>query len=97
MRVIPELDMPGHLAAALAPHPELQVPGHPDLLDITEPAARPFARDLILEYLELFGGRWWHAGADEYGGPGDFGALRQLDRLASCAGTGARCASGTTG
>ena len=73
VRVIPELDMPGHLAAALAPHPELQVPGHPDLLDITEPAARPFAGDLILEYLELFGGRWWHAGADEYGGPGDFG------------------------
>ena len=75
VRVIPELDMPGHLAAALARHPELQVPGHPDLLDITDPAARPFARDLILEYLDLFGGRWWHAGADEYGGPGDFGAF----------------------
>jgi hexosaminidase len=82
VRVIPELDMPGHMQAALAAHPELQVPGRPDELDFTKPAARAFARDLILEYMKLFGGRWWHAGADEFTGPGDFiGFVNWIDRL----------------
>ncbi len=69
VRVIPELDMPGHLRAALAKHPELQLPGAPDKLDISKPAARRFCRELIEEYLELFPGRYWHAGADEYTRP----------------------------
>jgi hexosaminidase len=82
VRVIPELDMPGHLRAALAPHPQLQVPGRPDALDIAKPAARRFARELILEYLELFPGRYWHAGADEYGGTADVvGFVNWIDRL----------------
>jgi hexosaminidase len=82
IRVIPELDMPGHLRAALAAHPELQVDGRPDELDFTKPAARRFARDLILEYLDLFPGRYWHAGADEYAGPGDFmGFVNWIDDL----------------
>jgi hexosaminidase len=66
VRVIGELDMPGHLRAALAKHPELRLPGSTDALDISLPAARRFCRELILEYLELFPGRYWHAGADEY-------------------------------
>jgi hexosaminidase len=82
VRVIPELDMPGHMQAALAAHPELQVAGRPDELDFTKPAARRFARDLILEYLGLFGGRYWHAGADEFSGAGDFvGFVNWIDRL----------------
>jgi hexosaminidase len=82
VRVIPELDMPGHMQAALRAHPELQVAGRPDELDFTKPAARGFARDLILEYLDLFGGRWWHAGADEFSGPGDFvGFVNWIDGL----------------
>jgi hexosaminidase len=82
VRVIPELDMPGHMQAALAAHPELQVAGRPDELDFTKPAARRFARDLILEYLQLFPGRYWHAGADEFAGPGDFiGFVNWIDRL----------------
>jgi hexosaminidase len=68
VRVIPELDMPGHLRAALAGHPELRLPGSTDALDISLPAARRFCRELILEYLDLFPGRYWHAGADEYQG-----------------------------
>jgi len=68
VRVIPELDMPGHLRQALAAHPELRLPGSTDALDISLPAARRFCRELILEYLDLFGGRYWHAGADEYQG-----------------------------
>jgi hexosaminidase len=82
IRVIPELDMPGHMQAALAAHPELRVTGRPDELDFLKPAARRFARDLILEYLDLFPGRYWHAGADEFSGPGDFiGFVNWIDRL----------------
>jgi hexosaminidase len=82
IRVIPELDMPGHMQAALAAHPELRVTGRPDELDFTKPAARRFARDLILEYLDLFPGRYWHAGADEFSGPGDFiGFVNWIGRL----------------
>ena len=87
VRVIPELDMPGHMQAALAAHPELQVPGRPDELDFTKPAARRFASDLILEYLKLFPGRYWHAGADEFARRRRLHRLRQLDRPA---GAGAR-------
>jgi hexosaminidase len=83
VRVIGELDMPGHLRAALARHPELQLRNadgvvRPDKLDISKPAARRFARDLILEYLDLFPGRYWHAGADEYLAPGEYADYPQL-------------------
>lgn len=69
--IVPEIDMPGHMAAALAEHPELQLEDvagqrQPDKLDVTLPAARRFVADLLDEYLPLFPGRWWHVGADEY-------------------------------
>jgi len=84
VRVIPELDMPGHLRTALARHPELRLAGSTDALDISLAAARRFCRELILEYLELFGGRYWHAGADEYqGAKGDAYVefINWIDRL----------------
>ena len=73
--LIPEIDMPGHLTAALAQHPELQLRGsdgalEPDKLDITNPAARTFARELIEELVQLFPGPYWHTGGDEYLGAG---------------------------
>ena len=87
IRVIGEIDMPGHLRAALAAHPELQLTDsagirHADKLDISLPAARRFCRDLILEYLELFGGRYWHAGADEYLSPGEYSSYPQVSQRA---------------
>ena len=87
VRVVPEIDMPGHLGAALARHPGLQLAGARGArsrgkLDVTLPAARRFARDLILEYLDLFPGRYWHAGADEYLFPGDYASYPQLQRYA---------------
>lgn len=87
IRVIPELDMPGHLAAALAAHPELQLRDRAGVrsrerLDFTLPAARRFARELILEYLRLFRGRYWHAGADEYLGEAAYASYPQLERWA---------------
>ncbi len=71
--VVPEIDMPGHMGAALRPHPEWQLrdvfgqmaPGNGNL-DYTLPGARRFALELVEEYLSLFPGPYWHAGADEY-------------------------------
>ena len=75
--VIPEIDMPGHMGAILAAHPELQLydsahttaaPGSPNygLIDLTNPRAYALMRDLLEEFLPLFPGSYWHIGADEY-------------------------------
>lgn len=89
--IVPELDAPGHLQAALAPHPELQLENaagqkQPDKLDVTLPEARDFIGDLLAEYLPLFDGPWWHTGADEYLGiastEADYEQYPQLERYA---------------
>jgi hexosaminidase len=49
---------------------------------VTLPAARRFARELILEYLDLFPGRYWHGGADEYLPSADYARYPQLQRYA---------------
>ncbi|MBN1530722.1 MAG: family 20 glycosylhydrolase [Thermoleophilaceae bacterium] len=87
IRVIPEIDMPGHMRAALARHPNLQLADEsgvrgPSRLDVTKPAARRFARELILEYLDLFPGRYWHGGADEYLNQADYARHPRLERWA---------------
>lgn len=69
--IVPELDSPGHMRAALARHPELQLRNaagqpQPDKLDVTLDASRRFLGDLLDEYMALFPGPWWHTGADEY-------------------------------
>lgn len=69
--VVPEIGMPAHMGAALAPYPELQladVTGQrvAGLLDVSLPEAEPFAHSLIDEYLPLFPGPYWHTGGDEY-------------------------------
>ncbi len=69
--VVPELDMPGHLSGALAAHPELQLQnaaGQPNAsrLDISNPAALQFARELMDELIPLFPAPYWHIGVDEY-------------------------------
>jgi len=89
--VIGEIDMPGHLRAALARHPELQLRNasggrEADKLDVTSPAARAFAREIVEEYLPLFPGSFWHGGADEYLGafatPATYAAYPQLQAFA---------------
>lgn len=69
--VVPEIDSPGHMEAALAEHPELQITDadgnrQPDKLNFIDPAARRFVRELLVEYLALFPGPWWHIGGDEF-------------------------------
>lgn len=69
--VVPEIDMPGHMGAALAPHPEFQLTDAdgnkaPRNLDVTNPLAVRFARELINEYIPLFPASYWHSGGEEY-------------------------------
>src|SRR5581483_8679071 len=69
--IVPEIDIPGHLDAALSSHPELRLVTQtserlPGDLDLTNDAALTFVRDLLEECLPLFSGPYWHLGADEY-------------------------------
>lgn len=71
--LIPEIDSPGHMAAILEAHPELQLVRkdgrrEPANLDYSKPAARRLMADLIGEYAELFPGPTFHLGGDEYFG-----------------------------
>ncbi|MFF5078445.1 family 20 glycosylhydrolase [Actinoplanes sp. NPDC000266] len=85
--VVPEIDMPGHMGAALAKHPEFQLKdangvARPTKLDYSIPAARKFLRDLVTEYLPLFPGPYWHMGADEFLGEDEFANYPQLEQYA---------------
>ncbi len=68
--LVPELDLPGHTAAALAAYPELagdtRFP-HPLLtyLDPGVPAALDFARTVLTEVADLVPGPFLHVGGDE--------------------------------
>ncbi|MCC8242719.1 family 20 glycosylhydrolase [Saccharothrix luteola] len=68
--VIPEFDVPGHVAAAFAAYPELQgdaEPVHPYVryLDPDVPEAAAFTRNVLEELVELAPGPFVHLGADE--------------------------------
>ncbi len=69
--IIPEIDMPGHMDAILASHPELQLVNdagerRPGDIDLANAAAYNLMQDLLEEYLPLFPAPYWHIGADEY-------------------------------
>src|SRR5579883_285571 len=69
--IVPEIDVPGHLDAALAAHPELLLANSAGKrqsgdLDLANPAAYTFVQDVLEEFIPLFPGPSWHLGADEY-------------------------------
>ncbi|CAM5260667.1 hypothetical protein GCM10010329_04730 [Streptomyces spiroverticillatus] len=71
IRVIPEIDSPGHLGAVIAAHPDLQlrsVSGKASrgAVDIANPKAAKIVDELLAEYADLFPGSYWHLGGDEY-------------------------------
>ncbi|MFF9316302.1 glycoside hydrolase family 20 protein [Streptomyces sp. NPDC014735] len=71
IQVVPEIDSPGHLGAVLKAHPGLQLRNvsgapSPGSLDISDPGAAKLVDELLGEFTELFTGRYWHLGADEY-------------------------------
>lgn len=76
VEIVPEVDLPGHAEFLLAEHPAFQLRDatgtpNPQALDITNDDARKFAREIIEEVLEMFPGRWYHGGGDEFIHPGN--------------------------
>ncbi len=75
--VLPEVDMPGHFVAALAAYPEYSC--HPDyapevwinggisadVLNVANPEAVQFAKNIITELCEIFPYPYFHIGGDE--------------------------------
>ena len=69
--IVPEIDMPGHMGAILASHPELQLKNalgvrNTDFIDLSLDGSYALMKDLITEYSSLFPAPYWHLGADEY-------------------------------
>jgi hexosaminidase len=73
--VVPEVEMPGHTAAAIASYPELGNTGRPlevgtrwgvytEVLNL-EASTISFFADVIDEVCDLFPGPWFHVGGDE--------------------------------
>ncbi len=77
IEVCPEVDMPGHMQAAIAaypefsttpdaPHPVRYYPGvSRDVLDISNPAVVQFTKDIIDELASIFPYEYIHIGGDE--------------------------------
>jgi hexosaminidase len=75
VRIVPEIDMPGHMIAAIASYPELGNTGvpipvattvgiHEDILNVND-ATFTFLEDVLSEVLDLFPGDVVHVGGDE--------------------------------
>ena len=75
--IVPEIEMPGHLAAAIAAYPEYSCnPGgshsvwvtggiSTDVLNVANEGAIQFAKDILTEIAPLFPGEVFHVGGDE--------------------------------
>ncbi len=74
--IIPEVDLPGHAAAALAAYPELSATGEPrevpldwgvvdGVLSIGRASVAQFTDDVLATLVDLFPGPWIHWGGDE--------------------------------
>ena len=74
--VIPEIDMPGHMLAALASYPELGCTGGPyqvghywgvykDVLCVGNPKVYEFVEDVLTEITSIFPSKVIHIGGDE--------------------------------
>lgn len=81
--VVPEIDMPSHMAALLKLYPQFQLvdsngTAAPDKLDYSIPAARDLLREVIAEYIPLFPGPYWHMGTDEFLAASEYANYPQL-------------------
>ena len=74
--IIPEIDMPGHMVAAMAAYPELGCTGGPyevwqrwgvtnDILCLGKDSTLRFIEDVLAEVAQLFPGEMFHIGGDE--------------------------------
>ncbi len=77
IEIIPEIDMPGHFSAAMAAYPEYSCTpsgSHTvayqggifsDVLNVADPNAVQFAKNILEELMDLFPGEYIHIGGDE--------------------------------
>lgn len=76
INIIPEVDLPGHMLAALASYPELGCTGgpyevektwgvFPDVICVGNEKAMVFLEDVLSEVVELFPSEYIHIGGDE--------------------------------
>ena len=96
IKVIPEIDMPGHMMAALATFPELGCTGGPyevgfgwgiylDVLCLGNEKIYPFLEDIIDELVPIFPAKEFHIGGDET--PRDYWKVcPKCQALAKCEG-----------
>jgi len=74
--IVPEIDMPGHMLAALAAYPELGCTGGPyqvghywgvykDVLCVGNPRVYEFVQDVLTEVMDIFPSEVIHIGGDE--------------------------------
>ena len=76
--IVPEIDMPGHFCAAMAAYPEYSCnpQGHHqvitniggvynDVMNVANPEAVQFAKDILTEIMDMFPGEYIHIGGDE--------------------------------
>ena len=74
--IVPEIDMPGHMLAALAAYPELGCTGGPyqvghywgvykDVLCVGNPRVYEFVQDVLTEVMNIFPSKVIHIGGDE--------------------------------
>lgn len=91
VRIVPEIDAPGHMDQILRVHPELKLVRddgfvNDGFIDLAKPAAYRLILELVTEYLPLFPGEYWHIGADEYvsggSGSGSYDRYPQLLQFA---------------
>ena len=72
IEIIPEIDMPNHMSAILKHFPQFRILKNDGeyfgdcCIDFTKTEAREFIAQLFGEYFELFPGRYWHLGVDEF-------------------------------
>ena len=78
IEIIPEIDMPGHFSAAMAAYPEFScwpegshgvvtnIGGvYADVLNVADPKAVQFAKDVLSELMDIFPSKTIHIGGDE--------------------------------
>ena len=63
--IVPEVDMPGHSAAAIRSYPELAAESGGSLLDPDHPGVLAFAADVVSAMADLAPGPYLHLGGDE--------------------------------
>jgi hexosaminidase len=71
INIVPEIDMPGHMDAMLAKHPELKSTN--GNFDLTKSASYDFIKSVLNEFIPWFQSPDWHTGADEFKGITDPG------------------------